>query len=59
MGFILCTSDCKYQHEGSCTLNCIAPSGYKSNSGCIHYIPKREYEYNPIKEDIKTDDSSC
>ncbi len=46
MSFIACTSDCKYQHEGSCSLDKATSGGVASDSGCIHYVPKETSKYN-------------
>lgn len=53
MSYIACTSDCKYQKEGSCSLEKAGLNGTASDSSCIHYVPKQtsKYSTNEIKKD--------
>ncbi len=53
MGFIPCTSNCKYQQDGTCSLEQASSIGIVSDSGCIHYVPKEvsEYSFEKIKKD--------
>ena len=53
MSFIPCTSDCKYQSDGSCSLEKAVCGGIASDSGCIHYVPKEtsKYSKNEIKKE--------
>ncbi len=53
MSFIACTSNCKYQKDGSCSLEKAGVNGTVSDSSCIHYIPKQtsKYSNNKIKKD--------
>lgn len=56
MGFIPCTSNCKYQQDGTCLLEQASSIGTVSNSGCIHYVPKEVSEYSLKK--IKKEDAN-
>jgi len=46
MSYIPCSSDCKFQNDGLCSLNYAGGAGtdmvYSANNlnGCLHYIPR-------------------
>ncbi len=58
MSFIPCTSNCKYQKEGVCTLEIALFSRNPCEADCIHYVPKIDGKYGKCENKKKQSDNS-
>ena len=53
MSFIPCTSECKYQKDGVCTLEIALFSRTSREVDCIHYVPKIGGKYDKFENKKK------
>ncbi len=58
MSFIPCTSNCKYQKDGVCTLEIAFFSSEMCEADCIHYVPKFSGKYGDFENKKKQPENS-